>query len=287
MRFYGTKAICEAPSSHPILGSAKKILLGWQQEDSGMFQLLASLDIPASVVDAPNAHLDEPQAANAEDHKLRRKNIYKLLGKLKASQKNLNCSAARNYIHRKARATPATTLTDAILSGLIQLLETSQQKEIWKVDRAYVLRWFIGEEADWNLYLRTHKIKRSSTRQCGCDNVSNFAPFGAPTPSLCREATIKTFSETPWQCFLPLGLKSNSEWLVDSLVEHNLELFDYMHVLSGHQEQLLQICPLCNLGPSCTDHWLFFCPVVGLVLTEKFRKPWNIETRRWDFYNVF
>ena len=51
------------------------------------------------------------------------------------------------------------------------MLETAQPKELGKVDRAYILRWFIGEEADWNLYLRTHKVKRSSMCHCGCDSV--------------------------------------------------------------------------------------------------------------------
>ena len=61
------------------------------------------------------------------------------------------------YVLRKVRATPATSFSDAILAGLVQLLESAQIKEISKVDRAYVLRWFIGEEADWNLHLRISK----------------------------------------------------------------------------------------------------------------------------------
>ena len=169
LRYYGLQRICNAPSSHSILCSAKKVLLDWQHTDPDAFQQVVALHIPSSL---PEDLQDRP-TGQAPETRLKRKNVYKFITRPKLSQKQHNNEKAKNYVITKIRATPCAMFTDAILNGLLQLLETAQTKEISRVDRAYVLRWFLGEEADWNWHLRIHKTKRTSVCYCGCSALTN------------------------------------------------------------------------------------------------------------------
>jgi hypothetical protein len=83
LRYYGLQRIYDASDDHPILGSAKRILLDWQQTDPGAFQQVSALRIPSSIPD----HLAPDTQPSPDCLKEKRKNVYKLVGKLKASQK--------------------------------------------------------------------------------------------------------------------------------------------------------------------------------------------------------
>jgi hypothetical protein len=175
------------------------------------------------------------------------------------------------------RRTPLCAYTNCVLEGLLQLLEVAHHKELSKVDRAYVLRWFLGEEADWNFKLRVNSVSRSKACHCGCTFVSNFAPFAAPTPSLCRKTMDAFFSKIPWLAFLPEGLKFDIETVRNSLVENKATQCFPDSWFNDHLDQPVRLCPLCQLGPSNTDHWLICCLVVGLALSQKQDKLWSLE----------
>jgi hypothetical protein len=86
------------------------------------------------------------------------------------------------------------------------------------------------------------------------------------------------FSKTPWLAFLQEGLKFDSETLRNSLVERETLQPLPDSWFNDHLDQPVRLCPLCQLGPSNTDHWLICCPVVGLALTQKQNKLWNLES---------
>jgi len=202
LRIYGLQGILSAKDSHPILGTAKKTLLEWQCHENAAFQEAISLSIPpCQGITVPHARSRRRQRDENDapvDLKAKRRNTNKFVAKLKESQKALNNKNALDYVTKKIRQTPLSVYTNCVLEGLVQLLETAHHKELSKVDRAYILRWFLGEEADWNFKLRINSVLRSKACCCGCTFVSNLAPFAAPTPSVCRRTMDTFFSDTPW-----------------------------------------------------------------------------------------
>jgi hypothetical protein len=153
VRFYGLDAVLAANNKHPFVSSANKILLQLHSTYPEEIEPVLSL----SILSPADSH------GSSNVQKANRKNVYKLLGTLKAVQRKEHHQTSFDYIAAKVQNTPVEAVTNVISSGLLEILKQTSSKTLGKIDRLYLLRWFTGEEADWNLQLRFQAIIKSQT----------------------------------------------------------------------------------------------------------------------------
>ena len=139
--------------------------------------------------------------------------------------------------------------------GLFDLLQRLPNKALGAVDRLYVLRWLVGEEADWNFHLRTHRLGRTNFCQCGCTNATNLSVFGAHAKSVCRAKIVKDYGLLPWIAFLPVGCKND---LCDAPDTSTVSSPTHRDHLPEDGGATLRVCHMCGLGPSCVENTGYF-----------------------------
>ena len=138
--------------------------------------------------------------------------------------------------------------------------------QVGAVPRYAVLRWALGEDADFWLPLRG---KLSRSQPCvWCNNLTRCFPCGPGHGALCPT------------CFLPatpmdLALNNLSDESKNFLHFHQIIVPEpkqlppaFSRLLSSAGCRALDSyvpCVLCQCGFNSIDHWLSFCPVVHLT----------------------
>ena len=138
--------------------------------------------------------------------------------------------------------------------------------QVGAVPRYAVLRWALGEDADFWLPLRG---KLSRSQPCvWCGNSARCFPYGPGYGALCPP------------CFLPA---TPIDLTLQNLTDENKNFLHFHQIIVPEPKQLppafsrLQSsvgcraigsyvpCVLCQGGCNSIDHWLSFCPVVHLT----------------------
>ena len=138
--------------------------------------------------------------------------------------------------------------------------------QVGAVPRYAVLRWALGEDADFWLPLRG---KLSRSQPCvWCGNSTRCFPYGPGYGALCPP------------CFLPA---TPIDLTLQNLTDENKNFLHFHQIIVPEPKQLppafsrLQSsvgcraigsyvpCVLCQGGCNSIDHWLSFCPVVHLT----------------------
>ena len=138
--------------------------------------------------------------------------------------------------------------------------------QVGAVPRYAVLRWALGEDADFWLPLRG---KLSRSQPCvWCGNSTRCFPYGPGYGALCPT------------CFLPA---TPIDLTLQNLTDENKNFLHFHQIIVPEPKQLppafsrLQSsvgcraigsyvpCVLCQGGCNSIDHWLSFCPVVHLT----------------------
>ena len=138
--------------------------------------------------------------------------------------------------------------------------------QVGAVPRYAVLRWALGEDADFWLPLRG---KLSRSQLCvWCSNSTRCFPYGPGYGALCPT------------CFLPA---TPIDITLNNLSEENKNFLHFHQIIVPEPKQLPPAfsrllssvgcralgsyvpCVLCQGGFNSVDHWLSFCPVVHLT----------------------
>ena len=138
--------------------------------------------------------------------------------------------------------------------------------QVGAVPRYAVLRWALGEDADFWLPLRG---KLSRSQPCAwCSNSTRCFPYGPGYGALCPT------------CFLPaapidLTLNNLSDENKNFLHFHQITVPEPKQLPPAFSRLLSSVgcraigsyvpCVLCQGGFNSIDHWLSFCPVVHLT----------------------
>ena len=138
--------------------------------------------------------------------------------------------------------------------------------QVGAVPRYAVLRWALGEDADFWLPLRG---KLSRSQPCvWCNNHTRCFPYGPGHGALCPT------------CFLPA---TPMDLTLNNLSDENKNFLHFHQIIVPEPKQLPPAfscllssagcraldsyvpCVLCQCGFNSIDHWLSFCPVVHLT----------------------
>ena len=138
--------------------------------------------------------------------------------------------------------------------------------QVGAVPRFVVLRWALGEDADFWLPLRG---KLSRSQPCAwCSNSTRCFPYGPGYGALCPT------------CFLPA---TPIDLTLHNLSDENKNFLHFHQIIVPEPKQLPPAfsrllssvgcraigsyvpCVLCQGGFNSIDHWLSFCPVVHLT----------------------
>ena len=138
--------------------------------------------------------------------------------------------------------------------------------QVGAVPRYAVLRWALGEDADFWLPLRG---KLSRSQPCvWCSNSTRCFPYGPGYGALCPT------------CFLPA---TPIDLTLNNLSDENKNFLHFHQIIVPEPKQLPPAfsrllssvgcralgsyvpCVLCQGGFNSIDHWLSFCPVVHLT----------------------
>ena len=138
--------------------------------------------------------------------------------------------------------------------------------QVGAVPRYAVLRWALGEDADFWLPLRG---KLSRSQPCvWCSNSTRCVPYGPGYGALCPT------------CFLPA---TPIDLTLNNLSDENKNFLHFHQIIVPEPKQLPPAfsrllssvgcraigsyvpCVLCQGGFNSIDHWLSFCPVVHLT----------------------
>ena len=138
--------------------------------------------------------------------------------------------------------------------------------QVGAVPRYAVLRWALGEDADFCLPLRG---KLSRSQPCvWCSNSTRCFPYGPGYGALCPT------------CFLPA---TPIDLTLNNLSDENKNFLHFHQIIVPEPKQLPPAfsrllssvgcraigsyvpCVLCQGGFNSVDHWLSFCPVVHLT----------------------
>ena len=138
--------------------------------------------------------------------------------------------------------------------------------QVGAVPRYAVLRWALGEDADFWLPLRG---KLSRSQPCvWCNNLTRCFPCGPGHGALCPT------------CFLPA---TPMDLALNNLSDESKNLLHFHQIIMPEPKQLPPAfsrllssagcraldsyvpCVLCQCGFNSIDHWLSFCPVVHLT----------------------
>ena len=138
--------------------------------------------------------------------------------------------------------------------------------QVGAVPRYAVLRWALGEDADFWLPLRG---KLSRSQPCvWCSNSARCFPYGPGYGALCPT------------CFLPA---TPIDLTLNNLSDENKNFLHFHQIIVPEPKQLPPAfsrllssvgcraigsyvpCVLCQGGFNSIDHWLSFCPVVHLT----------------------
>ena len=89
-----------------------------------------------------NQRIRSPSDYNGDAtlQRIRRRNTFKLLKKLKEAQQKRSHQAAFDYIGEKARKSPVEAVCDLLSSGLLELLKQSHLSALGRIDRLFLLR---------------------------------------------------------------------------------------------------------------------------------------------------
>ena len=138
--------------------------------------------------------------------------------------------------------------------------------QVGAVPRYAVLRWALGEDADFWLPLRG---KLSRSQLCvWCNNSTRCFPYGPGYGALCPT------------CFLPA---TPMDLTLNNLSDESKNFLHFHQIIAPEPKQLPPAfscllssagcraldsyvpCVLCQGGFNSIDHWLSFCPVVHLT----------------------
>ena len=191
--------------------------------------------------------------------------IQRLLALLKQNNTPAQRALAASHRHLAARIYKnGWAMGPSIL--FLDWLADLPTTQVGAVPRYAVLRWALGEDADFWLPLRG---KLSRSQPCvWCNNLTRCFPCGPGHGALCPT------------CFLPA---TPMDFALNNLSDESKNFLHFHQIIVPEPKQLPPAfsrllssagcraldsyvpCVLCQCGFNSIDHWLSFCPVVHLT----------------------
>ena len=257
LRMYGLPAILAARKTDPLVYKVQQYLRQWKARDAQTY---------GSAIQSLQASFGNPATKPPSKRAANKFALY-----LKQHQKAIVSNEALAYLVERCERSAWMSFSIYPPSQLITSFTNTHIKLFSRVDRLYVLRWLVDEEADFALLCRTRQVPLRRLCSCGCRQLSGLAPFGPCGLACCRVLLKQLLGEYPWAAFTPCA------WRSELTAAHGIAFPTLPSLVTKTIQSCCEIrlCPLCGLGVSTVLHWLLFCPVTGVALTDVLATPWT------------
>jgi len=285
LRLYGS-GFLQQRIDHKIkmIALAQSAVLKWSKEDP--------IACERTIL---NQRIQTPFQTNSSEH-ARKKAINKFLASYKESSSRLAKQAALDFVLTKSLKSPLAYHSQHPLNHLCKILQGAPQKNLPPIDRFYFLRWLLNEETEASY---RHKIGKGTLLRdcnCGCQTQSRLTPFTVLLSAFCITKSTTLLPDVKWCLFLPKHVLEECHLPdVELITQHaqiapsmlsslnarqvlQEELRQEILALNSQSEQVeAALCPLCKIGEASIEHWLCFCPVVGVALSLELQCLWNVD----------